>query len=273
MTSLNMADSNRGSADYARAAVTEASAPSSSKLRWCFRPRLLPTLAVILLLPLFISLGQWQWNKASVKGDLQSLLDTRMAEPAVHLSSTLVDPQAMRYRQLVVRGSYEPQYQILIDNRIYREQAGYHVLTPLRIEGSETRVLVNRGWIPALAEHRQIPQVTTPVGIVEVAGMAIVPGTRFFTLGAEPDKQLASPQQIVWQNLELARYAQTVNFPLQPIVVQLAPESDAGGFAREWPRPAERLEQHLSYALQWWGFAIATVVIWLVVNLRRETTQ
>jgi surfeit locus 1 family protein len=270
-----MGDSSRRIVNYARAATGEASTPVLQKPVRGFRPRLLPTLAVLLLVPLFISLGQWQWNKASVKGSLQTLLDTRSAEPAMLMSSTLVDPQATRYRKLLVRGNYEPQYQILIDNRIYREQAGYHVLTPLRIEGSDVRVLVNRGWLPALAEHRRVPQVLTPSGLVEIAGMAIVPGTRFFTLGAqaESDKQAQPEWQVVWQNLDLARYAKAVNFPLQPVVIQLAPESNAGGFAREWPRPDERLEKHLSYALQWWGFAVATIVIWLVVNLRRNSVQ
>jgi len=260
-----MANSEKESVDYAAASGSKATTPA---LR--FRPRLLPTLAAALLVPLFISFGQWQWNKATVKGDLQALLDARSAAPAVLLPASPVDAPALRYRKVIVRGRYEPAHQILIDNRIYHEQAGYHVVTPLRIEGSEMRVLVNRGWVPALAEHSQSPHVATPDGPVEIAGMAIVPSSRFFTLGAaEPASPTEWPS--VWQNLDLARYAKAVDFPVQPVVIQLAADSNAGGFAREWPRPDERLEKHVSYALQWWGFAATTVLIWLVVNLRRST--
>lgn len=269
MTSLNMADSSKGSPDYARATGSEANKPTLQKAPRRFRPRLLPTLAAALLVPMFISFGQWQWNKASVKGDLQALLDARSAEPPVQIPGTLVEAPSLRYRRVLARGVYEPERQILIDNRIYREQAGYHVLTPLHIEGSEMRVLVNRGWIPAPAEHRQIPDVATPSGMVEVTGMAIVPGNRFFTLGADALKDSARWQR-VWQNLDLPGYSKAVGFPLQQVVIQLAPESTAGGFAREWPRPDERLEKHLSYALQWWGFAAATVAIWIAVNFRRK---
>lgn len=269
--SLNMADSSKGSADYARNGSPRATAATKPPLR--FRPRLLPTLAALLLVPLFIHFGQWQWNKASVKEDLQTLLDTRSAEPPMLLPSAPADPALLRYRQVVVRGSYEPQFQILIDNRIHREQAGYHVLTPLRIEGSDMRVLVNRGWVPALADHRQWPQVATPNGVLEVSGMAIVPGTRYLTLGAETPSAGSSDWQVVWQNLNLARYAKAVAFPLQPLVIQLSPESAAGGFARAWPRPDERIERHVGYALQWWGFAAATVLIWLVVNFRRQPVR
>lgn len=221
---------------------------------------------------MFISFGQWQWNKASVKGSLQTLLDARSTEPPVQLSSALLDAQSLRYRRVVARGVYEPERQILIDNRIYREQAGYHVVTPLRIEGSETRVLVNRGWVAALAEHHRTPEIATPDGLVEVSGMAIVPGTRFYTLGADAANPGAEWQR-VWQNLDLAGYGKRVSFPLQPVIIQLAPENAAGGFAREWPRPDERLEKHVSYALQWWGFAAATVAIWITANFRRKQTS
>lgn len=269
MTSLNMADPRKTNEDYARPTAGEATAPAAKKLPLRFRPRWLPTLLAMLLLPLFIACGQWQWNKAGAKGDLQALLDARSAEAPVRLSASPADAQALRYRRVSVRGSYEPAHQILIDNRIHRQQPGYHVVTPLRIENSAVRVLVNRGWIPALAEHRQVPQVSTPDGLVEVSGMAVVPGTRFFTLGSDIGNGRGEWQS-VWQNLDLGRYAKAVDFPLQPVVIQLAEDSPTGGFARAWPRPAEKLEMHLGYAFQWWGFAAATAIIWLVVNFRRE---
>lgn len=197
---------------------------------------MLTTLLSIALIAAFISFGQWQWSKATVKGDLQTLLDTRSAEPAIQMPTVVADAQAMRYRQIVTRGHYEPEHQILLDNRVHREQAGYHVITPLRIEGSEMRVLVNRGWVPALAEHSQTPQVATPTGLVEVSGMAIVPGTRYFTLGAESAGGTNGWQK-VWQNLDLPRYGKVVQFSVQPMIIQLSPASTAGGFARSGRGP------------------------------------
>ena len=132
------------------------------------------------------------------------------------MPATPVDPQALRYRNVVAHGIYEPQFQILIDNRTHHGQAGYHVITPLRLAGSELRVLVNRGWVPALAEHRLVPQVSTPSGTVEVSGMAIVPATPFFTLGENATND-PRDWQSVWQNLDLARYEKAVSFPIQPV--------------------------------------------------------
>ena len=257
LNTVNVRDSGKANADYA---------PKVAGRR--FRPRLWPTLATAVLVPLFIAAGQWQWNKAALKTSRQQQLDARSAQAAIQIPATAVDAQSLLFRKVVAHGRYEVEQQILIDNRTYRGQAGYHVLTPLHLDGSELRVLVNRGWVPALADHRQVPQIATPSGKLEVSGTAVVPGTRFFTLGADSTAP-GSGWQSVWQNLDLARYAESVSFPLQPVVIELAADSAAGGFVREWKRPDERLQTNLNYAIQWWSFAATTVVLWLVVNFRK----
>ena len=251
-------------------ALTAIAAPAKAKAPHRFRPRLWPTLAAALLVPLFIAAGQWQWAKAQARTLLQQQLDARNAEPALAMPATLVDAQSLRFRRVIARGRYEPEAQILIDNRTYRERAGYHVVTPLHLEGSEMRLLVNRGWVAAPADRRQLPQFDTPRGIVEVEGTAVVPASRFFTLDATSDRHGESSG--VWQNLDLARYAQAVAFPIQPVVVELDAASQAGGLVREWRRPDERIHVHRGYALQWWTFAATTAVLWLVVNFRRRAT-
>ncbi len=256
------------SVDYARSG-TAATTPRSESPERRFRPGWWPTLAAALLVPLFIAAGQWQWSKAVIKADLQRQLDVRSAEPAVQAPTSVGDAQTLNYRKIIARGYYEPQYQILIDNRTYRQQAGFHVITPLRLEGSEVRLLVNRGWIPALAEHHQEPMIDTPPGIVTVSGMAVIPGTRFFTLADETGSDRARWQR-VWQNFDLDRYSQAVPFPVQPVVIQLDADNAAGGFAREWPRPDNRREINLNYAMQWWGFALTTLGLWVVLSLRRK---
>ncbi len=211
-----------------------------------------------------IALGNWQYAKFERKEAAQAQLDRRAADAPITLGGVLVEPEALRARPVVVRGRFEGGRQFLVDNRIHREQAGYHVITPLQIEGSEMRVLVNRGWVPALARHSDVPAVATPDGTLELHGVAAVPGSRFFTLGSEAD----SGWQPVWQNLDLARFARLAGYPVQPVVLQLAADAPAG-FVRAWPRPDDRKERHLSYALQWYGFAASAVLIWLALAWRR----
>lgn len=268
MTSLNMSGSGSADTSHCARAVEPAPAATATGPARRFRPRWLPTLAAALLVPLFLAAGQWQWDKAAAKAARQQQLEARAGEPAVLISTGPVDAPALQYRKIVARGHYEPQHQILIDNRTYRQQAGFHVLTPLRVEGSEIRLLVNRGWISARAEHSREPEIATPPGLVELSGVAVIPTSRFFVLQADSEEAHGAWQR-VWQNLDLGRYGKRVGFPIQPVVMQLDPASTAGGFVRDWIPPDDRRLTNLGYALQWWSFAAVTVALWLYYDLRR----
>ena len=217
-----------------------------------------------MLIPSFVSLGLWQWRKAETKSAIQAELDSRSSDQAVAMPTAPADIDELRHRRVLLRGTYDAARQVLIDNRLHREQAGYHVITPLRLAGSEMHVLVNRGWIAAPADHKIVPVAEVPPGTVELTGIVVVPGQRFFNLAPQP----TSGWDAVWQNLDLARFRNSVPYPLQPVVVHLDPGA-AGGYVREWPRPDERADRHRSYALQWFGFALASVAIWVYFLVRR----
>ncbi|OGV74278.1 MAG: hypothetical protein A3B82_04900 [Methylophilales bacterium RIFCSPHIGHO2_02_FULL_57_10] len=70
--------------------------------------------------------------------------------------------------------------------------------------------------------------------------------------------------------MDMPRYAKAVPFVVLPFVIRLDASSQAGGFSRNWIKPAERIETHIGYAWQWWGFSVALVAIWVFVNVKRE---
>ena len=232
-----------------------------------FRPKLIPTVATLLLLPVLVNLGLWQARKAEQKQALQEIYDQREKGPPAHMGAQPLDAEALRYSRVAVRGRYEPTYQILLDNQVYAENAGYHVLTPLRIEDGNMRVLVNRGWVPVGSDRSVLPRIDTPQGLVEVSGYAVVPSAKFFELAKPVAAQ--GGWQTVWQNLDLKRYRAAVPFPLQPAVIRLDPGSPAGGYVRDWTRPDARIEVHRGYAFQWYGMAVALVVFYLAATIKK----
>ena len=225
-----------------------------------------PTCATALLLPLLASLGLWQLDRAAFKLRVQTEYDARQEAPALRLRARLEAPETLRYRRVVARGHYEPEYQILLDNRVHRGQAGYHVLTPLHIEGSEVRVLVNRGWVALGPDRAQLPRIETPQVLVEVEGVATLPHTGGFHLGgARPP---GAGWQPVWQYMDSAEYARHAPFVLQPVVILLDPASPAGGFTRHWARLDTGINTHRGYAFTWFSLAVALAAIYIFVNFR-----
>jgi surfeit locus 1 family protein len=244
-------------AEYARGGAAAASPSRLHVFVW-------GGLLVAIVVAGCISLGLWQWNKYAVKTTLQAELDQRSRDALIAMPHRPASADFLRYRHVELSGEFEAARQILIDNRVdpATERAGYHVVTPLKLAGSDMRVLVNRGWLPAAADHRVLPEVAPPAGQVTLTGIAVVPPSKFFTL-APP----AAGWQPVWQNLDLARYVAAAPWPLQPVVVELDAAAPHG-YARHWSRPDERADKHLSYALQWFGFAASSVGIWLFFLLR-----
>lgn len=240
-----------------------------------FRPRLSATLGVIAGVALFVYLGLWQAGKAEKRQEEITQHVQRGRLGPFQLSSALIQPEQVQDAPLYVRGVFEPEKQFYIDNRQEDGKPGIHVITPLRIEGSETRVLVNRGWVGWNGQRGSIPAVGVPTGEVQVHGIASVPSTKKFFL--MPDHEDANPT--LWTRLDLQRYAKLHPEPVQPIVIlqdPLDPQEKAGSgisgvsLVRHWPPPEDRVGMHQSYAMQWFGMATALLIFYVAASLRKR---
>ncbi len=238
---------------------------STSRIR--FRPGLVPTLAALLLFPLLVALGFWQLERARKAQDVQAEIEAHAQSHPLTIGRQLLEADDLRYSRIVATGFYDTRHQFLLDNQVHNGFAGYDVITPLRIAGSDTRILVNRGWIPMGQSRAHLPLYATPIGEQVVSGVAMIPSAHYFTL-ARP-KPISSVWPRVWENLDMRRFRRAVPFPVQPAVVLLDPNSPAGGFVRKWPRFDTGIAMHQSYAGQWFLLAVALLVIYVWVNVKR----
>ena len=118
-----------------------------------FAPRPFTTLLAIALIALLVSLGRWQLHRAEEKRVLFSAFAA--GGDTMH-PIALQTPKVPRYSRVEATGHYDETRQILIDNMVNAERAGYFVITPFALQGGGW-VLVNRGWVP-LGKSRAIPQ-------------------------------------------------------------------------------------------------------------------
>lgn len=210
-------------------------------------------------------LGFWQYGKAEQKKALQAAYDARLVEAPSALPIRVDNIEDWRYRKLHAVGRYESEKQIFLDNQVESGVAGYHVITPFRAQGGGPLLLVDRGWVP-MGDRSQLPQVDTPGGELAVSGFAWVPSTKFYELAKPQDSAQWQP---VWENMDMARYQKLMPEPVLPFVLRLDAKA-VGGFVRNWVMPAERIETHIGYAWQWWGFSVALFLIWIFVNVKKE---
>ena len=236
-----------------------------------FSPSLWPTIITLFLVPLMIGLGVWQWERASWKQGLVDTNENRAQLSPVSLESLGEHRDAEQYRQVFVRGYYDMDQQLLLDNRTYNGYAGYHVLTPLRMADSDKVVLVNRGWVPLGSSRAILPDIPGTTGEVLVDATFMVPPKKLFRLGAVDEVHEGWPQVV--QQVEMNELEQRLGYPLQPLVL-LLDKDDAFGFIRDWKAVyGVTPDKHRAYAVQWFTLALVLLIIYIGVNSKRRSNE
>jgi len=238
-----------------------------------FAPALLPTALTLLLLPTFISLGCWQLRRADEKRALMAQAAAGQSQTAL-LSAVNVD-QLLRYQHVLVEGVFDAQHQVLLDNMPSSHgQPGYRVWTPLKLSDQLT-VLIDRGWIakdligrdskqamPAAAALQVDAQTKHISGIIDELPR---PGIRAGNAGIGEHW----PQVLNFPKIDELRTL--YGSSLQSRIVLMDADS-AGGFERQWQiKQGFSPERHVAYAVQWFGFALALIVIYIAVNLKHKS--
>ena len=188
---------------------------------------------------------------------------------SVLLDATALGREPYEYAQVHLDGRYDSSHQFLQDNRTHQGRPGYYVLTPFRIEG-RAAVLVNRGWVPAGPDRASLPRVAAPGGELRLKGTVRVPREDLYVLGDTGYGVPGWPRVV--QRVELDSMQRALGYPLAAWVVALDPAAPHG-YVREWKAaPGLTPDRHRGYAFQWFALATALFVIWVVVNLKRQST-
>ena len=189
-------------------------------MRFSFRFRLVPFVAMLVVAAIGIALGQWQLRRAAEKEAIEQRIDAREKEPPLRFdggNAGAVDAEMLEFRTLAVRGQFLPRWTLYLDNRPYEGKPGFHVTTLLKIAGTDRHILVARGWIARdVADRSRIPEIATPAGVVEVTGRVRRHASRLLQLGQPGPLE---PGAIV-QNLDTARLAQASGLEIEPFIVE-----------------------------------------------------
>jgi surfeit locus 1 family protein len=204
---------------------------------YSFRPRLWALALAAAACAAGVALGNWQRGRADEKRALGARLE-----------------------RVAVEGEFLPRYTVYLDNKTRHGSAGYEIVTPLRLKGSTTHVLVNRGWIAAGKTREALPEVRTPAGEVRIEGLALERVPRVFSMEKSSGK--------VRQNLDIDGYTFETGLRLEPRVIEQH-SALPDGLARDWAPHDTGAEKHQGYALQWYSLAVLTVVLFVVLSFRK----
>lgn len=216
---------------------------------------------------LFARLGFWQLDRLAQRRARNALVVERLREPPVPLAALPRDTALSHFRRAIVQGRYDYSHEVSwID--LSREGApGVHVLTPLRQAGTDTAVLIDRGWVYSAdgmsidrARWRE-PDSVAGIGRVQEIGPPL----------PEDATRTGHPDEVRWLSPDsLSRWA---GYPVASYYVAL--EGDTSSVAKATPvrTPPPPLDEgpHISYAIQWFSFAAIAVFGTIVAVFRPPT--
>lgn len=235
-----------------------SSTPADAGRRFRFRPWL--TLAVLLSLALLLSLGTWQVQRLRWKQALIATAETQLAQAPAELPPG-TDLAGADYRRFTVRGRYLHEAALAFGLRASGNEPGAHLITPFRLTDGRT-ILVDRGWLPERLLPPAVPAGAQPAGELTREGVArwrAAPTRTWLTPADQPDRRR-------WFGWDIPAMAAATGEALVPLVLVLDRSEGPDGLPRAAPVRAEFTNNHLGYAVTWYGLAAALVAIYLVFS-------
>ena len=214
------------------------------------------------------ALGIWQVERLQWKEKLIADLNARVSVPPAALPAR-PDQASDEFRRVRVRVSFVPEHALVYTPgsalRPDVPGAGYWVMAPAK--GEQGAIVINRGYV---APNARGNAGAAPSGDVEIVGALRWPeeGT-YFTPRDEPANN-------VWYRRDPALIAAAKNWgAVAPFYIeQEAPQLP--GAPKAGPLVVKLPNNHLQYAITWFGLAVALAAVyfvWLRGRLRQVRSR
>ena len=240
-----------------------------------FSRRWLPlTIIALVAFGVTVRLGIWQLDRLEQRRAFNARVNAQISQPELILDQAHIDADVanMEYREIVARGEYDHTQEIVVRNQHWQNQWGVHLVTPLIIDGSDTAILVDRGWIPAEDfESGDWSKFDEP-GFVEVSGV-VRASKAVADFGGRTDQAPVpgSGRVEAWNFVNVDAISKQTSVMLLPAYIQAGPDGtqDQPPY-RSLPELELTEGPHQGYAIQWFTFAAIAAIGYPIYVYQRE---
>lgn len=215
----------------------------------------------------FIRLGFWQLSRAEEKMLAQQEYAQRQQQNALSIESiSSSDLRAggaeLSDLHVALFGEYLNEQTILVQAQFFGGQIGYEVVTPFKLQSDPRLVLVSRGWTTGILPPNTAPSTRPVAGIQTLTAQIYIPNASAYVISSTID---GSQWPLRIRSLQMSVLQELFAAPLFPYVVRLT-EGQPGVLVRHWPVTNVNINSNLSYALQWFTFAVIVLIASLLAS-------
>jgi len=208
-----------------------------------------------------VRLGFWQLHRLSARKALNATLASRLSAPAVDIRDLLRDTSLAQYRRSRASGTYDFDHEFSLAARTREGSPGANIITPLKVAGSDTAVLVNRGWVYApdamtvdFNRWRETNDASPTGYLLEIPR------------GGRGSLSPPSADRVV-RRLDYDSLVKRLPYPVAPLMLvqtegqrPSTPRTSPDSTPARLTTPLMDEGPHLGYAIQWFSFAVIALV-------------
>lgn len=237
------------------------------------RPSVFAVLLTLVGIAIFCALGKWQLDRATYKETVLARFHHASIAPLVGLDNALADKQPNAYPHVRVSGRLDGRRVYLLDDQMRGGRLGVMVFVPFQPDGSQHTLLVNLGFLAKMGPDSTSPPELPPIPdhAVTLTGIYAPPPLPGLKLGGNPlEREKTWPKLVTW--IDPGQIGADLHRPVYPHVLLLDPDPHSA-YIRSWTANVMLPARHRAYALQWFSFAIAAVVMFIVLHrVKRDAT-
>ena len=223
------------------------------------------TLGLIACCAVFCALGYWQVTRAEEK----RLIETQLAASLTSAPEAF-SKDSKPFSRVRVRGRYDPSHLFFIDNRIHLGQPGVEVVQAFQSTSGQ-RLLIDRGWMGVPDRLFPITPPDSPVNEEEIVGLLLPDFGVGFTLQSSQPSLVRPAGPMLIQQFDLKFISGLAN--TEPKYVLRLRGGEPGALTTEPFSLPMGSQRHLAYAVQWFGLAVASIIIWLYLARKHLTKR
>lgn len=233
-----------------------------------FRPTLVPTSFMIFGVVLTVSLGFWQLGRYYEKEEARQEILEGLSGRVLGAQDLQVEPESLMFRKVEVEGTWTEPVALTAGKREFN-RPGYFLIQPLALD-DERLLLVRRGWVPRDGLDEAMAQIQAEPQRVTLRG-------QLRRLEGDPSKEPLPVESAfelwpyeawpaIWGRLPEPKI-EAIVLAGEPLLVGEAKDPTRLPVDGYYPYP--KAKDSLSYAFQWWTFAIILIIVWGGLSWRR----
>ena len=237
-----------------------------------FRSNIILVVCILAAFCVLCTLGWWQVQRLQWKEALIERVEERVAKPPIELDEFLA--HGMRdddreYHPVIVEGEFDHSREVFELTTDKNGIAGWNIHTPLTLKNGKL-LIVNRGFVPSEMRDAALRSEGQILGDHAITGLYRNTITEKPN-SIIPDNELEK-REFYWRSYTqmISLMGAEVNEQFLPFTLDAGEMPNKGGWPKGGTTRVSFPNNHLQYAITWFGLALALIVVGVFFMVSRQ---